>query len=164
VAHTGRSMKAPDTDALDTRLVRINHHRREGGLDKGAQLLEHAVEERFRCSERLAVYGSLAPGKENHHRIEHLVGRWSKARVHGDLLDRGWGANLGFPAMRWRAEGEPIEVDVLESPQLPEAWSEIDRFEGSGYVRILVPFYNRSDFIGVTNIYELAPEPVAAGT
>ena len=151
-------MSPSETDELEARLMRINDHRREGGLDKGAQLLEHAIEARFSCSQKLAVYGSLAPGKENHHVVSHLSGRWVKAHVHGELLDRGWGSGLGYPAMRWHPDGEPIEVDLLESLDLPEAWDEIDEFEGSGYARILVPIYKDSEVIGVANIYELARE------
>lgn len=157
-------MKPFEIDALETRLARINHHRRERGLDKGAQLLERAVEEMFRSSGRLAVYGSLAPGRENHQVVSHLSGSWSKAQVFGDMLDQGWGAGLGFPAMRWRPSGEPIEVDLLESSELPEAWGDIDRFEGSGYARILVPYYDGGRLVGVTNIYELADELTVAAT
>ena len=151
-------MNRSDSEALESRLTRINDHRQLGGLDKGAQLLERAVDEKFRCSESLAVYGSLAPGKENFHLISHLKGDWKKAKVFGDLFDRGWGVGLGFPAMRWRSSGPPLEVDVLESSGLPDAWAALDRFEGSGYLRILVPYYVEDDLEGVTNIYQLALE------
>ncbi len=154
-------MNRSDIKALESRLMRINDHRRLGGLDKGAQLLERAVEERFRCSESLAVYGSLAPGRENFHVISHLKGDWKQAKIFGDLLDRGWGVGLGFPAMRWRSSGPPLEVDVLESSELPDAWADLDRFEGPGYLRVLVPYYVGDDLEGVTNIYELAPEDAA---
>jgi RimJ/RimL family protein N-acetyltransferase len=155
-------MNRSDIEALESRLIRINHHRRLGGLDKGAQLLERAVDEKFRCTERLAVYGSLAPGRENFHVISHLKGDWKKAVVFGDLFDRGWGAGLGFPAMRWRPNGRPLEVDVLGSSGLPDTWADLDQFEGSGYLRILVPYYVGDDLEGVTNIYELASEDTAA--
>ncbi len=151
-----------EIEALESRLARINEHRGLCGLDKGAQLLERAVEEKFRCSESLAVYGSLAPGRENFHVISHLKGNWRKAEVRGDLFDRGWSAGLGFPAMRWRPNGQPLEVDVFESSGLPGAWADLDRFEGPGYLRILVPYYVEHHLAGVTNIYELAPEDAEA--
>jgi len=153
-------MRKDDLQALESHLERINHYRHSGGLDRGEQVLERWVEEKYRCSERLVVYGSLAPGKENHHVISPLGGRWLAAQVHGDLFDRGWGAGLGYPAMRWRPQGGTITVDLLESPSLADGWKEIDRFEGSGYVRILVPVFVDGDFYCVANIYELAREKI----
>ena len=49
--------------------------------------------------ERLATYGSLAPGRPNHHQLDGLEGRWSKGHVDGLLVDAGWGASLGYPAL-----------------------------------------------------------------
>ena len=154
-------MRKDELEALESHLVRINDHRHSGGLDKGAQLLERAVEERYLCAERLAVYGSLAPGKENHHVVSHLGGRWLAAQIRGDLFDQGWGSGLGYPAMRWRPQGSTITVDLLESPSLATNWEEIDRFEGSGYVRILVPVLLDGAFYCVANIYELAREKIS---
>ncbi|MEJ2084896.1 MAG: GNAT family N-acetyltransferase, partial [Acidobacteriota bacterium] len=149
-------MRKDDLQVLESHLERINDHRHAGGMDKGAQLLERAVEEKYRCAERLAVYGSLGPGKENHHVVAHLPGRWHRGQVHGDLFDQGWGAGLGYPAMCWRPQGNTIAVDLLESPSLATAWKEIDRFEGSGYVRILVPVFVDRRFYCVANLYEMA--------
>ena len=48
---------------------------------------------------RLVTYGSLAPGRPNHHHVAALRGRWFAGAVRGRLLEAGWGASLGHPAM-----------------------------------------------------------------
>ncbi len=85
---------------------------------------------------RLAVYGSLAPGKPNAHRLAHLHGTWRKGAVRGRLVQEGWGARLGFPALVLDADGPAVPVDLLESADLPAHWSEIDGFEGASYARV----------------------------
>ena len=52
-----------------------------------------------RARYRLATYGSLAPGRPNHHQLDGLEGRWSEGDVYGRLVDAGWGASLGYPAL-----------------------------------------------------------------
>jgi hypothetical protein len=37
---------------------------------------------------RLAVYGSLAPGRPNHHQLSDLSGRWIKGTVQGSCLNK----------------------------------------------------------------------------
>ena len=49
--------------------------------------------------ERLATYGTLAPGRPNHHQLDGLEGRWLKGHVNGMLVEAGWGASLGYPAL-----------------------------------------------------------------
>src|ERR1700733_10423453 len=62
-----------------------------------------SVEELADASEahdrRLAVYGTLAPGRVNHHQISALAGNWKRGTVKGKLLSSGWGAALGFPGL-----------------------------------------------------------------
>jgi gamma-glutamylcyclotransferase (GGCT)/AIG2-like uncharacterized protein YtfP len=50
-------------------------------------------------TEHLFVYGTLAPGRPNEHVLEPLDGTWRRATVRGDLLDVGWGAEHGYPAL-----------------------------------------------------------------
>ena len=117
-------------------------------LDEILRLIEDAnsndhgararLESEFRTSERLAVYGSLAPGKQNHHIVAPLGGEWTDGFVEGDLFQTGWGAPLGYWAFKQRSGGEKVAVRVLTSPRLSEAWPMLDEFEGSEYRRILV--------------------------
>jgi gamma-glutamylcyclotransferase (GGCT)/AIG2-like uncharacterized protein YtfP len=85
--------------------------------------------------ERLATYGTLAPGRPNHHQLSDLDGRWLKGRVTGRLVAAGWGADLGFPALVLDPDGTAVDVQVFESADLPAHWSRLDRFEGPGYDR-----------------------------
>jgi gamma-glutamylcyclotransferase (GGCT)/AIG2-like uncharacterized protein YtfP len=85
---------------------------------------------------RLAVYGSLAPGKPNAQKLSTLKGHWRKGTVRGHLVAEGWGASLGFPALRLDPEGDAVVVELFESPDLVGQWGILDAFEGSGYRRI----------------------------
>lgn len=88
---------------------------------------------------RLAVYGSLLPGEDNHHHVAALVGRWVEGAVEGTLHDRGWAARQGYPGFVPGGSGGRVAVKVLESPALPDAWDRLDAFEGEAYRRILAP-------------------------
>ena len=90
-----------------------------------------------RARYRLATYGSLAPGRPNHHQLDGLEGRWSEGDVYGRLVDAGWGASLGYPALILDPDGSAIRVQVFESMQLPDHWSRLDEFEGPGYQRVV---------------------------
>jgi gamma-glutamylcyclotransferase (GGCT)/AIG2-like uncharacterized protein YtfP len=85
---------------------------------------------------RLATYGSLAPGRPNHHQLDGLRGRWLAGQVNGMLVDAGWGAGLGYPALMLDPDGSAISVDVFESVDLPAHWTRLDAFEGPGYQRV----------------------------
>ena len=84
---------------------------------------------------RLAVYGSLAPGRPNHHHLANLSGRWIDGTVRGRLLQEGWGSELGYAGIVLDADGQSVKVHLFESSDLPEHWNRLDAFEGSGYRR-----------------------------
>jgi len=121
---------------------------------------EQHLESLFRCSERLAVYGSLAPGRSNHHVVAPLGGEWTTGVIEGDRVAHGWGATLGFPAFRPRADGPAVAVDVLTSRALPAAWVELDRFEGPEYERVLIAVFvaasSKRSLYTVANVYAAA--------
>jgi gamma-glutamylcyclotransferase (GGCT)/AIG2-like uncharacterized protein YtfP len=87
---------------------------------------------------RLAIYGTLAPGRQNHGQVKDLSGRWLVGHVRGSLVDAGWGAEHGFPALVLDPDGAPIEVFVFESEALLDHWQRLDAFEGPGYRRVTV--------------------------
>lgn len=89
---------------------------------------------------RLAVYGTLAPGRVNHHQVSSLQGSWQRGTVTGKLVSAGWGAAMGFPALILDPLGPSLDVDLLHSKDLPRHWARLDEFEGIGYRR------------GVTNV------------
>lgn len=128
-------------DAIDELLDLVaaaNAARRAGAHDDAA---ERRLELRFRTGCTLAVYGTLAPGRSNHHVVAPLGGAWTHGVVEGDLFPVGWGAIQGYPAFLPRSGGPDVAVHVLTSPRLPHAWPEIDRFEGAEYRRLLIPVY-----------------------
>ncbi len=147
-------------DAANAARVRANPRAdaRTGDLDAEAQL-----ESLFGTGERLAVYGSLAPGRQNHHIVAPLGGTWTEGVVEGDLFDYGWGAAVGFPGLHPRPGGPAVAVHVLASPALPAAWPDLDAFEGSEYRRVLVPVWSDADhatrrLVTVANLYEATAE------
>ena len=127
-------------------------------------ILERLVEALLDHPERrLAVYGSLLPGENNHHRVAPLSGRWVDGTVEGTLHDRGWAARRGYPGFVPGSAGDRVAVKVLESPALPGAWDRLDAFEGETYRRILALVEmapgtgaGRGTMWRVCNIYELS--------
>ena len=87
---------------------------------------------------RLATYGTLAPGRPNHHQLSDLSGRWLVGQVRGSLVEAGWGAKLGYPGMILDPDGGSIDVFVFESRALVDHWQRLDAFEGPGYRRIAI--------------------------
>ena len=87
---------------------------------------------------RLAVYGTLAPGRSNHHQLAGLEGRWRKGTVRGRRFESGWGAALGYPGLVLDEQGDTVEVQLFESQDLPAHWQRLDEFEGAGYQRVTV--------------------------
>jgi gamma-glutamylcyclotransferase (GGCT)/AIG2-like uncharacterized protein YtfP len=86
---------------------------------------------------RFATYGTLAPGRANHHQLAGLKGRWRQGTVRGRLVDAGWGAELGYPGLVLDPLGPAVEVYLFESAELPDHWSRLDEFEGTGYRRVV---------------------------
>src|ERR687898_2239304 len=124
-----------------------NALRRQGDASGGAvgsdrRRAERRLDDLFRTSHTLAVYGTLAPGQPNHHIVEPLGGEWTDGLIEGDLLPLGWGADLGYPGFRPRAGGDAVAVKGLTAPSLATAWPALDRFEGPGDRRILVPIFD----------------------
>ena len=86
---------------------------------------------------RLAVYGSLAPGRPNHQQLAGLAGRWRHGTVRGRLNLAGWGASIGYPGLALDPAGPVVDVQLFESPELPGHWARLDEFEGADYRRAL---------------------------
>ncbi len=100
-------------------------------------------------SSRLAVYGTLAPGESNHHVVASIPGRWEDGTVRGVVGKMG-----PYPTFHWKKPGGVVAVMVLHSAYLTNHWQRLDRFEGPGYRRILVPIERAGDEVVVANLYE----------
>ena len=122
--------------------VRRRHDASGSAVGSDARRAERQLDALFRTSHTLAVYGTLAPGQPNHHIVAPLGGEWTEGLIKGDLLPMGWGAALGYPGFRPRVGGDAVAVRVLTAPLLASAWPTLDRFEGPGYRRILVPVFS----------------------
>jgi gamma-glutamylcyclotransferase (GGCT)/AIG2-like uncharacterized protein YtfP len=110
-------------------------------------------------TERLFVYGTLAPGRPNAHMLADVPGRWQPAVVRGRLLAEGWGAAIGYPAIVLDEQGDEVRGLVFSSDALAAHWARLDDFEGEGYER--VPTSARLDDGTVVEayVYALAGRP-----
>ena len=104
---------------------------------------------------RLAVYGSLAPGRPNHDLLNGLSGRWIEGTVRGRLLQEGWGAEIGYPGIVLDLDGPTVGVQLFESSDLPDHWTRLDAFEGSGYRRTVTAVSTAAGDL-LASIYVLA--------
>jgi gamma-glutamylcyclotransferase (GGCT)/AIG2-like uncharacterized protein YtfP len=86
--------------------------------------------------QHLFVYGSLAPGGSNHYVVSLIKGQWVPASVRGRLLEAGWGAAMGYPAIVLDDLADPVAGQVLISDDLDEHWTDLDAFEGEEYERV----------------------------
>ena len=107
---------------------------------------------------RLAVYGTLTPGRSNHHELDGIHGTWRTGFVRGQLVASGWGAAKGFPGIHLDPKGPRVSVHVLESHELPKHWLRLDNFEGEEYERVATVVICQGKSIEAS-IYALRPEP-----
>jgi len=87
----------------------------------------------------LAVYGTLAPGEDNHWVVRNLKGDWLDGTVVGYIFEISWGPATGYPGFLPATDGTQVPVKVLVSDDLAKNWRTIDDFEGDGYERRVLP-------------------------
>jgi len=88
--------------------------------------------------QRLFVYGTLAPGRANHHILQSIPGSWEVATLRGKLFQEGWGTTNGCPGIVPLEDGGEVEGFIFSSEYLQDHWSRLDEFEGEGYERVSV--------------------------
>ena len=88
-------------------------------------------------TQRLFVYGTLAPGQPNEHVLAEVEGDWEPATVQGTLVHEGWGDGLGFPAMTLADDAPDVSGFLFISEHLDEYWVRLDEFEGEEYERVV---------------------------
>ncbi len=85
-------------------------------------------------SQRLVIYGTLAPGESNHHLLAGVGGSWFRGTVRGRR-----GTHDGYPTLRAAAGAASVEVLVLCSSALPDLYRRrLDDFEGPLWPRHLI--------------------------
>lgn len=105
---------------------------------------------------RLAVYGTLAPGRSNHHQLAGLRGDWRPGVVRGQRFDEGWGAAQGYPGLVLDPDGAEVAVQIFSSDDLPDHWARLDDFEGEGYRRVVARVSTADGELDAC-IYEIVP-------
>jgi len=85
--------------------------------------------------ERLFIYGSLQPGGPNEHVLAEIGGDWEPAVVKGNLLEKGWGASMGYPGLVIDERGNDVHGHVFASSNLSAKWTYLDQLEGEEYER-----------------------------
>ena len=139
-------------------LARLNDLRAEAAAGAEVDELEAQFARAYAADHRLAVYGTLAPGQPNHHHLSDLAGDWiGGGAVTGTLEALGWGADMGFPALRWSPDGAEVAVQLFVSKELPAHWPRLDEFEGEQYLRRLVPVRFADGRVEVANLYAAHP-------
>jgi len=87
-------------------------------------------------ADKLFIYGTLAPGEENHFVMEPIDGTWVSGSIRGTVLDVGWGgATSGYPGFIPEPGGDEVPGYLFTSKELPANWPMLDDFEGAGYRR-----------------------------
>lgn len=87
--------------------------------------------------EHLFVYGTLGPGRPNEHVLTEIGGTWINASIKGHLHNEGWGSEQGYPAIELSDNGDVVEGFLFISGNLSDHWSNLDKFEGEAYKRVL---------------------------
>lgn len=99
-------------------------------------------------NQKLAVYGTLAPGETNARILEEIKGSWETGKVSGTIM-----TDCGLPFFKWVMGKDKVKINIFVSEHLQEYWDSLDRYEGTIYRRILVPIESNNEYI-ITNIYE----------
>lgn len=101
----------------------------------------------------LVVYGTLAPGRENHHLLAGLAGEWSEVNIEGEL-----GSWQGYPMFRSVDGGPKVAAWLLQSADLPQHYGRLDAFETAAYARVIVG-YEGPTGAGFAHCYVAASPP-----
>ena len=107
-------------------------------------------------TQRLFVYGMLAPGRRNEYVLADIPGQWEPATVTGTLLQEGWGAAVGYPGIVLDERGGEVKGFLFSSERLAEYWTRLDEFEGEGYERVLTTVRRKDGTAVDAYIYRLS--------
>lgn len=115
-------------------------------------------------TQRLFVYGTLAPGRPNAHVLAGVAGRWEPATIVGTLVPEGWGAAVGYPGIILDEPGDEVDGLLFSSDSLTEHWARLDEFEGEGYERVLTTVKLRNGTPVAAYLYALRGDRPVRGS
>lgn len=90
---------------------------------------------------RLFVYGTLCPNRENAHILGEIGGDWQSATVRGTVHILDWGPDQGLPAIVLNDLDPVVDGYLFSTEKLAQNWQMLDDFEGEQYQRIEVQVY-----------------------
>lgn len=106
-------------------------------------------------TDRLFVYGTLAPGRPNAHVLADVPGSWEPATVRGVLREEGWGAAIGYPGIVLDKLGGEVDGYIFSYEDLSAHWPQLDEFEGDGYERVVTSATREDGTVVEVQIYAL---------
>jgi gamma-glutamylcyclotransferase (GGCT)/AIG2-like uncharacterized protein YtfP len=108
----------------------------------------------------LAVYGTLAPGRSNHHVVAAIDGQWVPASLRGHRFTARWRDTPGYPALRPDPGGPVVPALILVADELAAHWDRLDAFEGPGYRRREIDVFDPTgvERLGRAFVYETLPD------
>ena len=87
---------------------------------------------------RLFVYGTLCPNRENARIVGGIGGDWEQAIVLGTVHVLDWGPDKGLPALVVNEQDPPVQGYLFSTEKLAHNWQMLDDFEGFQYQRVVV--------------------------
>lgn len=112
------------------------------------------ADNRILADMRLASYGTLAPGKINHHQLDGLKGHWISGSIKGRLVKVNAGVHTGLIGLEIDPQEDLVEVQIFESPDLVNHWERLDAFETEQFRRVVATIKTESGELEAS-IYEI---------
>ena len=86
---------------------------------------------------RLFVYGTLCPNRENAHILGGIGGDWQNASVRGTVHILDWGPDKGLPAIVLNQQDTEVDGFLFSTDKLEQQWQMLDDFEWFQYERVV---------------------------
>lgn len=90
----------------------------------------------------LIAYGSLMPGKSNHHLVDDIQGEWITGTIQGHVVNPHWEMHGGYPVLSLdrSLEQTSVPVAILLAEDMNDWWDRLDYFEGDEYKRVMTKY------------------------